>query len=51
MIRRYESSEMAGYAGACHRAALCADQAGSNPPYVLPRLNDRARDLFGKLGG
>src|SRR6266403_3227556 len=26
---------MAGYAGACHRAALCADPVGSNPPYGL----------------
>jgi hypothetical protein len=23
---------MAGYAGACHRTALCADPVGSNPP-------------------
>jgi len=26
---------MAGYAGACHRAALRADPVGSNPPYAL----------------
>ena len=26
---------MANYAGACHRAALCADPLGSNPPYAL----------------
>jgi hypothetical protein len=35
MIRRYELRKMAGYAGACHRAALCADLVGSNPPYGL----------------
>jgi hypothetical protein len=28
MIRRYESAKMAGYAGACHRTALCADPVG-----------------------
>jgi hypothetical protein len=26
---------MADYAGACHRAALCVDPVGSNPPYAL----------------
>jgi hypothetical protein len=26
---------MAGYAGACHRAELCADPVGSNPPHRL----------------
>jgi hypothetical protein len=37
--------KMAGYAGACHRAALCADSMGSNPPHALspPR-----RDTAGK---
>ena len=29
---------MAGYAGACHRAALRADPMGSNPPYALDPL-------------
>jgi hypothetical protein len=27
--------QAADYAGACHRAARCADPVGSNPPYVL----------------
>jgi len=27
--------KMADYAGACHRAALCADPLGSNPPFEL----------------
>jgi len=27
--------ELADYAGACHRAALCADPVGSNPLYAL----------------
>jgi hypothetical protein len=35
VIRRHETPEMAGYAGACHRAALCADPVNSNPPYGL----------------
>jgi hypothetical protein len=26
------------YAGACHRAAPCADPVGSNPPYGLQSL-------------
>jgi hypothetical protein len=28
----------AGYAGACHRAALCADPLGYNPPFGLSKL-------------
>src|ERR1700676_4210011 len=27
--------EMAAYAEPCHRAALCADPVGFNPPYAL----------------
>jgi len=28
---------MAGYAGACHRAARCADPVGFNPPCEEPQ--------------
>jgi hypothetical protein len=31
------SRELAGYAGACHRAALCADPLGSNPTYAVQK--------------
>jgi hypothetical protein len=35
-IRRYASPEMAGYAGACHRAALCADRWAPTRPTNCP---------------
>jgi hypothetical protein len=31
----FTHDKTAGYAGACHRAALCADPLGYNPPYAL----------------
>ena len=31
--------EMAGYGGACHRAAPRADPVASNPPYESTKLN------------
>jgi hypothetical protein len=34
---------MADYAGACHRAALCADPVGSNPSYALQTMLRIAR--------
>jgi hypothetical protein len=36
-IRHVGAGWTADYAGACHRAALCANPLGSNPPYELKR--------------
>jgi hypothetical protein len=44
VIRRSPTMKEAGYAGACHRAARCADPLGYNPPYALRLPGRRCRN-------